>query len=203
MVQLTRQCRNAILAGYLSAIASSFVYLFGARNTLGLTTTALLTSSFPFSGIVMWTGGSYIFHDPLVSSPATLSSSPSLATALLAGLEYYENVTSFCAIPVIVQQMSKQCTAAGLEHFQNLHSLGVGGAPTPPTLFDWAVKHAIPYFDCSGATEAAGTICIRRALDPDQAQYGLQVIPGLMGSLEKIRLSDTFGELIITGTVCY
>ncbi|KAF9461926.1 polyketide synthetase [Collybia nuda] len=152
-----------------------------------------------FCGIVMGTGGSYVFYDPSVSSPMLPESTP-LATLLLAGLEYHANATSFCAIPAVVHQISQQCTASGLQRLQELHSLGVGGAPTPPHLFGWAINNDISYFDCSGATEAVGTICIRRALDPRQSQYGLQVISGLMGSLEKSQMTNNFGELIISGT---
>ena len=82
-----------------------------------------------------------------------------------------------------------------------MRSLGVGGAPTPEDIFQWAANQEIDIFDCSGATEIAGTICIRRAAINYMRMYGLEVAPGLEGFLEKESLDDTFGELIVRGAV--
>lgn len=104
-------------------------------------------------------------------------------------------------MPAILPPLIEACSQADLERLCALESLGVGGAPTPESVFQWAASRGIAYFNCSGATEAVGTICIRRALEPSQRQNGLQIIPGLMGFLEKRVSSDHFGELIIHGTV--
>lgn len=104
-------------------------------------------------------------------------------------------------MPAILPTLIEECSQADLERLRALDSLGVGGAPTPEPVFQWAASQGIAYFNCSGATEAVGTICIRRALEPSQRQNGLEIIPGLMGVLEKEASSDLFGELIILGIV--
>lgn len=97
--------------------------------------------------------------------------------------------------------MIKDLDRVGLEDLKAMRSLGVGGAPTSEDIFRWSVEQEINYFDCSGATEAAGTICIRRAAVQSMSDYGLQVVPGLEGFLEKESLEDDYGELVIRGAV--
>ncbi|ETW77135.1 putative multidomain protein [Heterobasidion irregulare TC 32-1] len=152
-----------------------------------------------FCGVVLRTGGAYIFFDRSVSSPSLEPSTP-LAPALLAALEYHSPVTAFTAIPAMFASLVEACTNEDVRRLRTLASLGVGGAHTSEAHFQWAASQGMAYFDCSGATEAVGTICIRRALDSRQRHNGLQVIQGLMGALEKNNASDDFGELIISGT---
>ncbi|KAL5536380.1 hypothetical protein ACEPAF_202 [Sanghuangporus sanghuang] len=150
-------------------------------------------------GIVLETGGSYVFFDREVSSPQAPLSTP-LHIQLLQALRYHQPVDSLCVVPAIFSDIVKDLDAAGLDLLKAMRSLGVGGAPTSEAVFQWAAEQAIPYFDCSGATEAAGTICIRRATVQTMKDYGLQVAPGLEGFLEKESLDDDHGELIIRGT---
>lgn len=110
-------------------------------------------------------------------------------------------MTNFTTVPATLAEIIQKCTHVDLERLRSLESLGVGGAPTSELLFEWVASQGIPYFDCSGATEAAGTICIRRALEPSQRENGLEIIPGLMGILEKKNHADNYGELVIRGTV--
>lgn len=104
-------------------------------------------------------------------------------------------------LPAVLGEMIPMCSQADLRRLQSLKSMGVGGARTSEDVFQWAASQGIPYFDCSGATEAVGTICVRLAGDIEQRTRGLQVISGLMGVLEKANPDDDFGELIIHGTV--
>lgn len=115
------------------------------------------------------------------------------APFLLSGLAYHSPVTSFTAIPAILPTLIEESSQADLERLRVLESVGVGGAPTPEFVFQWAASQCIAYFNCSGATEAVGTVCIRRALEPSQRQNGLQIILGLMGVLQKRVASDLFG----------
>lgn len=94
----------------------------------------------------------------------------------------------------------KNCTPQDLDSLRAMRSLGVGGAQTSETVFKWAVENGIPYVDVSGATEAVGAICARRAVSPEASQ-GLRMILGLEGLLEKEAVSDTHGELIVRATV--
>ncbi|PBK78585.1 polyketide synthetase [Armillaria solidipes] len=152
-----------------------------------------------FCGIVLQTAGAYVFFDRSLSSPE-MPTSTSLSRLLLRGLEYHSPVSSFSLMPAILSELVPLCSQYDLERLRGLHSLGIGGAKTPESLFQWAASQDIAYFDCSGATEAVGTICIRRANEPVQRRNGLQVISGLMGALEKVQLSDSFGQLVICGT---
>ena len=105
------------------------------------------------------------------------------------------------AVPAIFASIAQLSSQDDIERLQQLDSFGVGGASLPEDLFQWAASLRIQCFDGSGATEMAGTICIRRALDPHQKITKLQVIDGLMGVLEKDNEKDNFGELIILGKV--
>ena len=151
-------------------------------------------------GIVLETGGAYIFFDREVSSPEAPLSTP-LHVQLLRALHYHQPVDSLCVVPAIFSEMVKDIDDAELSLLKSMRSLGVGGAPTSEAIFQWAAEQGIPYFDCSGATEAAGTICIRRAAVQSMRTCGLQVAPGLEGFLEKESLNDDHGELIIRGAV--
>ncbi|CAA7262015.1 unnamed protein product [Cyclocybe aegerita] len=151
-----------------------------------------------FCGVVLQTAGAYIFFDRILSSPEA-SSTTRIATFLLAGLEYYAPVTAFAATPAIFNDIIAQCGQNDIERLRALDSVGIGGAPTIESVFQWAASNNITYFDCSGATEAAGTIAIRRTADVSQRKNGLQVIPELMGMLQKESTTDTHGELIIKG----
>ena len=150
----------------------------------------------------MQTGGSYLFFDRLVSSPQT-SPSASLGTLLLAGLKYYGDVTATTMTPAIYRDLVEQCQQEDSMLLQNLESLGVGGAPITEDIFQWSAANNISVFDCSGATEVAGTIAIRRAKNLHQKTTGLQVIPEFMGFLEKENLDHDYGELVIRSTVSF
>ncbi|KAF8523370.1 polyketide synthetase [Hysterangium stoloniferum] len=153
-----------------------------------------------YCSIVLLTGGSYVFFDRSRSSPSSPSST-SLPPLLLSALAYHAPITSLTTIPALVPEIFTPSSDAvsTLPLLTALHSLGVGGAPTPSHLFSWAASRGIKYFDCSGATEAAGTICVRRSWNEFQRVNGLQVIPEVLGVLEKTNPSDDFGELIIRG----
>jgi len=153
------------------------------------------------SGIVLQTAGTYIFFDRFVSSPE-LPPTTTMAALLLASLKYYNNITATAMTPGIFGEVLSLCQQDDITRLQALDSLGIGGARTVESVFQWAASWNIPYFDCSGATEAAGTIAIRRARDLFQRENGLQVIPEFMGILEKEHLSDNYGELVIQCTVC-
>ncbi|KAJ8518269.1 hypothetical protein ONZ45_g4625 [Pleurotus djamor] len=144
-----------------------------------------------FCSIVLRSAGSYVFFDRVLTPPKSASSP--IASALLEALAYYTNITSMTMIPIVFADISSICTQEQLPLLKRLHSLGVGGAPTSPSLFRWATSAGVRLFDCSGATEMAGTICIRRAWDPEQRLNGLQVIPGLNGLLVKENESDHHG----------
>lgn len=148
----------------------------------------------------MRTGGAYLFFDRARSSPSSAPST-ALPRLLLAALEHHHPVSTLAVVPSVLIELLRISTQPDLDRLRALHSLAVGGARTPEDLFQWAASQGIRYFDCSGATEAAGTVCIRRAEDHDQRKFGLQIIPGLMGVLEKDDLQDNFGLLIIRGTV--
>ena len=181
---------------------ATFVSLFRAMHLLLVSCqiSVPFRRLIPTSGIVLGTAGSYIFFDRSVSSPEA-PSEIALPQLILDALAYHSPVTSLTAIPAIMSQIVALSSQIDVERLRLLHSLGVGGAPTSEGLFQWAATLGIQYFDCSGATEAAGTVCIRRAGNPKQRETGLQVIPEVMGCLEKINLEDQFGELVLRGTV--
>jgi hypothetical protein len=154
-----------------------------------------------YSGVVLQTAGAYIFFDRAVSSPES-SSTIQLPALLRAGLEYHAPVTALTATPAIFSDLIALCGPDDIARLRILESVGVGGASTVESIFQWAVSNGIRYWDCSGATEAAGTIARRCAWDPSQRENGLQVIPELIGLLRKERLEDNHGELVIRGTVC-
>ena len=160
----------------------------------------MLILSLNFSrGLVLCTGGTYIFFDGIVSSPG-LHLSTSLGCLILRALQYHQPIHSLCTVPSIVEDMIKICSPIDLERLRGTRLLGVGGAPASETIVDWAIEQKIPVVDISGATEAVGTICARRALDTGTPRLGLQVLAGLEGFLEKERITDTYGELIIRAT---
>lgn len=150
-------------------------------------------------GIVLGTGGSYIFFDRQVSSPQAPLSTP-IHVQLLHAIQYHQPVDSLCVVPAIFEDMVADLDEIGLRNLKAMRSLGVGGAPTSEDIFQWAAEHSVQYFDCSGATEAAGTICIRRVMVQSMRDHGLQVAPGLEGFLEKESLMDNFGELVLRGS---
>lgn len=106
-------------------------------------------------------------------------------------------------LPSMFEEITGTCSQDHMALLRGLHSMPVSGAPTLEDIFQWAASAGIPYFDCSGATEMAGPILIRHAWDSPQRNTGLQVLPGLMGLLKKIRETDLHGELVIRGTVSF
>ncbi|KAH7872218.1 polyketide synthetase, partial [Lentinula edodes] len=149
-----------------------------------------------FCGIIIPSGGSYIFFNPsLISSKTT----PALARSLLDGLKHHSPVTSFTTMPAILLDMTSICTVDDIGVLQALASLGVGGAATSESVFQWAISNNISLFDCSGATEAVGTICIRFTNVIEQRDNGMELIQGLSGTLKKSAETDDFGELVISG----
>ncbi|KAF8636077.1 hypothetical protein AX17_003784 [Amanita inopinata Kibby_2008] len=154
---------------------------------------------FSFCSIVLQTGGSYVFHNALVSSSSELPPSTPLGSLLLDSLAYHWPVSSFCSVPSIMESLVDLCSAKHIELLQNLRSLVAGGAPSSPDLLSWAAKHGISYYDVSGATEVAGAIGIRSALEPRQRLSGAQVINGLAGILRKEKQDDDRGELVLRG----
>ncbi|KAL4262184.1 hypothetical protein AB1N83_005909 [Pleurotus pulmonarius] len=151
-----------------------------------------------FSTVVLRTAGAYIFFDPSISSPRAESSAttPSL---FLDALAYHSPVTSISMLPSMFEEITRTCSQDHMELLRGLHSMPVSGAPTLEDVFQWAASAEIPYFDCSGATEMAGPILMRHVWDPSQRDTGLQVLPGLMGFLKKVRQTDLHGELVIKG----
>lgn len=150
-------------------------------------------------GTVLRSAGTYIFFDSQVSSP-DMHLSTAASVLLLQAIQFHQPVDAFCTVPAIIEDMMKNCTPQDLDSLRAMRSLGVGGAQTSESVFKWAVENDIPYVDVSGATEAVGAICARRAVSPEASQ-GLRMIPGLEGLLEKEALSDTHGELIVRATV--
>ncbi|KZV76664.1 hypothetical protein PENSPDRAFT_730994 [Peniophora sp. CONT] len=148
-------------------------------------------------GVVLTSGGSYVFFDNSVSSPS-LSASTSLPKQLLAALAYFGDITSFSGVPFISQGIADAASHDDLLCLRRLRYFNVAGAPTPSSLFQWMVDNKIAYADSCGATEVLW-IARRRAWDPEESARGLSLCPGLTGLIQKARTDDAFGELIIIG----
>ena len=95
----------------------------------------------------------------------------------------------------------KTCSPTDLESLRGMRLRGIGWSSSIETICRWAIEQKNLVVDVSGATEAGGTICARRALDTGTPRLGLQVLAGLEGFLEKERITDTYGELIIRASV--
>jgi hypothetical protein len=152
------------------------------------------------SGIVLPSGGSYIFFDAAVSSPS-LPASTTLPDQLLASLSYFADVDSFSSVPFVARGISEAASPDDVVLLRKLRYFIVAGAPTPQSLFQWAADNEIAYTDICGATEVIW-IARRRALYPREIAHGLSVSPGLMGVLNKAHAEDGYGELILLGKVC-
>ncbi|TDL21967.1 hypothetical protein BD410DRAFT_770959 [Rickenella mellea] len=158
-------------------------------------------------GTVLRSGGSYIFFQPTLSSPEAAASTP-LHELLAEALSYHGGVTAFCAVPGVFAETREKANAKKevlLKNLKNLHSLGVGGAPTPPHLYEWARREGLRFFDCSGITECVGTVCTRLVRWEGRKSGGLRLVEGLHGVLELEREweggeGDVVGELIVRAT---
>lgn len=150
--------------------------------------------------LVLQTGGTYIIFDKSVSS-AGLPTTVSLSDQLLSSIKYHQPVHSICLVPSIFEEIVKEISSNDLSMLQQMKCLYVGGAPTPEVLFKWAAENMIPLNDILGATEVAGLLGLRSALDPQMSTHGIQVGSGLEGFIEKEEEEDTYGELIVRGQV--
>lgn len=144
-------------------------------------------------GVVVQTGGSYLFYNPSVSSPGMAVETP-LLRLLLASLAYHHPVHSLFAVPTILISTYREMTPEEKQWLRSLDAVCAAGAASPIELVRWAQKENIRYMDLVGATEVAGGMCFSKTWDTTS---GFQVMSGLMGVLELEQDSDDVGELII------
>ncbi len=111
-------------------------------------------------------------------------------------------ISSFTLMPAILSELVPLCSQSDLERLR--------GAPFP---WCWRRKGRRNRFSSGRHLKILRTSTVRaqrkplglsafaERMKPVQRRNGLQVISGLMGALEKAQLSDSFGQLVICGTV--